>query len=71
MKAKDQDEIKGKLKVRTELNSNADWILFREVDGSVVAEPRKGGTKQKLSAKSLRNLRSLAALVEGSGVKIE
>ena len=56
---------------RTELASNADWILYREVDGSVTAESRTSKTKQKFTAKSLKTMRSLMALIEGSGVKIE
>lgn len=55
---------------RQELGSNADWILYRESDGSVIVESRKGDTKQVLSSTSLRNMRSLMALIEGSRVNI-
>jgi hypothetical protein len=57
-------------KTRTELASNADWILYREGD-SVKAESRKDGTKRVLSSESIKEMRSLLALVEGSGVKVE
>ncbi|NVM20599.1 MAG: hypothetical protein HWN68_02325 [Desulfobacterales bacterium] len=58
-------------KVRTELASNAEWILFREVDGSVTAESRTDETELDLSVTSLKELKSLMALVEGSGVEVE
>ena len=56
---------------RTELASNADWILYRETDDSVTAESRADETKQELSTEFLKEMRSLMALIEGSGVKIE
>ena len=56
---------------RTELASNAEWILFREVDGSVTAESRTSEVTHELSVESLKDMRSLMALIEGSGVKVE
>jgi len=56
---------------RTELASNAEWVLFREVDGSVTAESRKTETELDISVASLKELKSLMALIEGSGVKVE
>lgn len=54
---------------REELGSNADWILYRKPNGSVIAESRKGDTKQVVSQAFLRDMRSLMALIEG--VKLE
>jgi len=54
-----------------EIVSNADWILFRKPDGSVIAESRKDKTVRPLSAESIKEMKSLIALLEGSGVKIE
>ena len=56
---------------KRELISNADWILYQESDGSVTAESRKGEAKVVISSAFLRDMRSLIALIEGSGVKIE
>lgn len=56
---------------KRELASNADWILYRESDGSVTAASRKGDAEQPLSSRFLRDMRSLMALIEGRGIKIE
>lgn len=56
---------------KRELGSNADWILYRGSDGSVIAESRKGDEKQVLSTAVLRSMKSLMALIEGSRVKLE
>lgn len=58
-------------KKRKELASNAEWVLYPNANGSVTAESRKGGTDQVLSAAEIKSMRSLIALVEGSGVNIE
>ena len=57
--------------MRTELASNAEWVLFRETDNSVTAESQKDQSEQTLSAESVKEMKSLMALVEGSGVEIE
>ena len=62
---------KKELNQKVELASNAEWILYRDADGSITAESRKDEVKQVLSVKSLKKMRSLIALIEGSGVKIE
>ena len=54
-----------------EIVSNADWVLFRKPDGSIIAESRKDKTVHPLSAESIKEMKSLIALLEGSGVKIE
>jgi len=56
---------------RRELASNADWILYQESDGSVTVESRTGDAKQELSSAFLRGMRSLMALIEGRGIKVE
>ena len=58
---------------RTELASNAEWILFRESDGSVTADFRKDETKHEIpvSAEFLKEMKSLMALIEGTGVEVE
>lgn len=56
---------------RQELASNAEWILYKDAHGSVIAESRKGDTKQVLSSAFLRSMRSLMALIEGRGIKLE
>ena len=58
---------------RTELASNADWILFRESDGSVTADFRKDEKKPEISvtAEFLREMQSLMGLIEGGGVTVE
>ena len=58
-------------KVRTELASNADWILYRETDGSVTAESRKDDRTLELSTEFIKETRSLMALIEGGRVTIE
>jgi len=56
---------------RIELTSNADWILYKESDGSVIAKSRKDGTIHQLSPEYLKQIKSLVALLDGSRVKIE
>ena len=54
-----------------EIVSNADWVLFRKPDGSIIAESRKDKTVRSLSAESIKEMKSLIALLEGGNIKIE
>jgi len=56
---------------RKVLRSNADWILIKETDGSIIAKSQTTGEERKLQKAEIDSMKSLLALIEAEGVKIE